>query len=199
MEIIELIYHSFIDCSLDDEFTLLEWSFFDTHYRYTTEIDNQYLENYGSSPDKILIDLKKDYPDNYSDILIKSVNCRDRTIENRSNWEQITFDYLYNFSSDVCYLSPKAFKFYLPAAMTIYADCVQKNEDTSYFLYFYSRLERLNAKDLALFDKEQLHAIADFLVFYQKNQISVQEINDIIYLIKNIVQLTNQYYLVGEI
>ena len=104
-QVIDSIYHSFSNCRLDEEFTLLEWSFFDTHYRHTVEIDNQYLSNYGASPDQILIDLKKDYVDYYSNILVKAVNCRERTKEYRDSWEKISFNYFYFFSSDTSYLS----------------------------------------------------------------------------------------------
>lgn len=143
--------------------SLLECDFYDTHYCYLDEIDDDYLLSVGMSSEDLVLQYGFDYSKFYLDASLKAVNSRTRPIEGIKKWQDVSYEYLYLFGDSCSFLEAEGFKFFLPAA--IYHFLLVPN-NSSFMDYFIYRLERDWGKEQYLFNTEQKRLIKNFVEQY---------------------------------
>lgn len=154
----------FQKCHLDSEYSLLEWDFFDTVYKHFSDVNQEYLANIGTNKENLFEKFSLNYTDLNYEVAFEALKNNARTIEERTNWHNISLDYLVNFSINCSYLSAKAFCFYLPQCMKL--ALIGESED-NFFDYFLFRLEKKLPQDFFLLTNNQIHTIEDFLACYK--------------------------------
>lgn len=160
---IESIKKLFPSIELGQTRSLLECDFYDTHYCYFDEIDNDFLLSIGMSSEDLILKYNFDYPEFYLKVALKAAHLRTRPIEGIRVWQDVTYEYLCYFGDSCYFLEAEGFKFFLPAA--IYHFLLVPN-NSSFMDYFIYRLERDWGKEQYLFNTEQKQLIKNFVEQY---------------------------------
>ncbi len=146
---------------LTTERTLFENDFYDTHYRYFDQIDDKYLSATNMSEKDLILEWGFEWPEFYINIAIEAAQTRSRPKENISTWKDVTYEYLYYFGDNCCYLSPEGFKFFLPAAFLQYFSNV--TIDRSFMDFFVSRFKLRWSEDRDFFNEKQIECTKKFI------------------------------------
>lgn len=156
-ELLEIVFPSF---QLGRNRSLLECDFFDTHYSYFEQIDNDYLSILELSAEDLLLSYGFDWPDFYLKIGLEAVRSRGRQKEGIKIWTDVSYEYLYYFGVDCSYLSSEGFKFFLPAAIYHF---LTTDKNKAYMDSFIFRLETRWEEDNHVFSNDQKKIIKEFL------------------------------------
>ncbi|WEV49698.1 hypothetical protein OZX61_04360 [Acinetobacter sp. ESL0695] len=146
--------------------SLLECDFYDTHYRYFDEIDDEYLSAINLSAEDLILAYNMDYPDFYEKVGIAASISRSRPSENIKTWIDVSYKYLYYFGESCSYLDSEGFKFFLPSA--IYYVSLEPEKNNSFIDYFVYRLEFRWDIDSHIFNSDQKRLIRLFISEYIK-------------------------------
>lgn len=156
----ELIEKVFPPFQLGGNRSLLECDFYDTHYRYFEQIDNDYLSALELSAEDLLLSYDFDWPDFYLQIGLEAIRLRCRPEEYIKNWTDVRYEYLYYFGVDCSYLSSEGFNFFLPAAIYHF---LATDKNKAYMDSFIFRLETRWEEDNHVFSNDQKKFIKEFL------------------------------------
>lgn len=156
-ELLEIVFPPF---QLGRNRSLLECDFFDTHYSYFEQIDNDYLSTLELSAEDLLLSYGFDWPDFYLKIGLEAVRSRGRPQEGIKIWTDVSYEYLYYFGVDCSYLSSEGFKFFLPAAIYHF---LTTDKNKAYMDSFIFRLETRWEEDNHVFSNDQKKFIKEFL------------------------------------
>ncbi|WP_275904168.1 DUF6714 family protein [Acinetobacter beijerinckii] len=157
MEYLEKIFPTF---DLSDSYSLLESDFYDTHYRYFDEIDDNYLCALNMSAEDLILKYNFQWPEYYTKIALMAVSARSRTQEGIKTWKDVSYEYLYYFGDSCSFLDTKGFKFFLPAAIYHF---LTTDHNKAYMDSFVIRLETRWQEDSHIFSNEQKYLIKEFL------------------------------------
>lgn len=158
--IYELLQKVFPPFELKDNRTLLECDFYDTHYRFFDQIDDEYLSAIEMSAEELLLAYGFDWPNSYLKIGLDAVRSRSRPQESITSWTDVSYEYLYYFGMNCSYLSSEGFKFYLPAAIYYY---LTTDENKAFMDSFIFRLQTRWEEDNHVFSDDQKEFIAEYL------------------------------------
>lgn len=156
-----VLEHIFSTTQLENQRTLFEEDFYDTHHRYFDQIDDDYLLATNMSTADLILKWGFDWPDNYLEIGIEAAKHRCRPYENINSWKDISYEYLYYFSDSCSCLSSKGFKFFLIAAINIYL--LDQKLNMNFIYFFIDRLGRNWEKDKECFSNDQQAFLRKFL------------------------------------
>ncbi|MDI3454934.1 hypothetical protein QLG01_17230 [Acinetobacter sp. V89_4] len=156
----ELFEKVFPPFQLGGNRSLLECDFYDTHYRYFEQIDNDYLSALELSAEDLLLSYGFDWPDFYLQIGLEAVRSRGRPQEGIKIWTDVSYEYLYYFGVNCSYLSSEGFKFFLPAAIYYF---LTTDKNKAYMDSFIFRLETRWEEDNHVFSDDQKKFIKEFL------------------------------------
>ncbi|MDO3663430.1 hypothetical protein [Acinetobacter higginsii] len=140
--------------------SLLECDFYDTHYRYFDEIDDDYLSVIEMSAEDLLLEFGFDWPDSYLKVGLKAARSRSRPHEGIQTWKDVSYEYLYYFGMDCSYLSSNGFKFFLPAAIYHF---LTTDKNKAFIDSFVFRLQTRWEEDNHVFSDDQKEFIEEFL------------------------------------
>ncbi|MBF7690783.1 DUF6714 family protein [Acinetobacter pollinis] len=146
--------------------SLLECDFYDTHYIYFDDIDDEYLSAINLSAEDLILAYNMDYPDFYKKFGIAASISRSRPSENIKTWIDVSYKYLYYFGESCSYLDSEGFKFFLPSA--IYYVLLEPEKNNSFIDYFVYRLEFRWDIDSHIFNSDQKRLIRLFISEYIK-------------------------------
>ncbi|MBF7696615.1 hypothetical protein I2F20_11835 [Acinetobacter sp. EC115] len=164
---LEDIFETF---ELGDSRSLFECDFYDTHYRYFDEIDDDYLSAVNLSAKDLILSYDMGYPDFYIKIGVEAAESRSRPHENITTWKDVSYEYLYYFGDSCSYLDSKGFKFFLSAAIYIFLKIPEKNN--SFMDSFIYRFELQWEKDNHVFNTAQKKFIRSFFIEHYKRDLS---------------------------
>ncbi|MEJ2900754.1 DUF6714 family protein [Acinetobacter sp. NS-4] len=156
----ELLEEIFPPFQLGDNRSLLECDFFDTHYGYFEQIDDDYLSAIGVSAEGLLLEYGFDWPEFYMQVGLEAVRSRSRPHEGLKTWKDVSYEYLYYFGQNCSYLNSEGFKFFLPAAFYYF---LLTNENKTYMDSFIFRLDSQWEKDQHVFNDAQKKFIIEFI------------------------------------
>ncbi|ENU24180.1 hypothetical protein F993_01496 [Acinetobacter proteolyticus] len=145
---------------LGDSYSLLECDFYDTHYRYFEEIDDNYLTALNMSAKDLILKYNFQWPEFYTNAALKAVSTRSRSQEGIKTWEDVSYEYLYYFGDSCNFLDSKGFKFFLPAAINHF---LTTNKNKAFMDSFVFRLETRWDEDNHVFSDDQKQFIKEFL------------------------------------
>ncbi|USA54575.1 hypothetical protein NDN13_05105 [Acinetobacter sp. C32I] len=145
---------------LGDSYSLLECDFYDTHYRYFEEIDDNYLTALNMSAKDLILKYNFQWPEFYTNAALKAVSTRIRPQEGIKTWEDVSYEYLYYFGDSCSFLDSKGFKFFLPAAINHF---LTTNKNKAFMDSFVFRLETRWDEDNHVFSDDQKQFIKEFL------------------------------------
>ena len=151
--------------------SLLEGDFYDTHYRFFDDIDDDYLQATGHSATDLLLKYAFDWPEFYLQASLQAAQLRRRPIEGYTTWQDVTYEYLYYFSDSCCFIDPLGFQFFLPAAIKHYLLAIEQNENTVFIESFVYRIDRDWGTMDWLFDDAQTDYIARWIKQYFAGQV----------------------------
>ena len=157
---------SFSDASLGEEHTLLEQDFFDTTNRYLSDVSAQYLKATHSSVEDVV---SLYWPESSRKTALEAIKHGVKAVNPYKCWQEIPVDY-FDVHEAVGYLSPKAFNFYLPAAMTMFVIRNETNEDIDFFDSFLYALLFRHEKYIAYFSHDALQSVLFFLNYYENTK-----------------------------
>lgn len=140
--------------------SLFECDFYDTHYRYFDQIDEDYLSATGFSAEDLLLEYSFDWPDTYLQMGLKAARSRCRPQEGIQTWMDVSYEYLYYFGVDCSYLSSNGFKFFLPAAVYHF---LTTDGNKAFIDSFVFRLQTRWEEDNHVFSDDQKEFIEEFL------------------------------------
>lgn len=163
---IELFFPPF---QLGDNRSLLECDFYDTHYGYFDQIDDDYLSAIQMSAEGLLLEYGFDWPEFYIQVGLEAVRSRSRPQEGIKTWKDVSFEYLYYFGQNCGYLSSEGFKFFLPTAVYHF---LTSDQNKTYMDCFIFRLESQWEKDNRVFNDTQKKFIIEFVRENYKENIS---------------------------
>lgn len=169
MNIKELLEKVFPPFQLGENRTLLECDFYDTHYSYFDQIDDDYLSSIGVSAEDLILEYNFDWPEVYLKIGLEAARTRSRPHEDIKTWEYISYEYLYYFGENCSYLSSEGFKFFLPAAIYHF---LTNDQNKAYMDRFIFRLESQWEKDNHVFNDNQKKFILEFLRDHDNGYVS---------------------------
>lgn len=165
-ESIEKIFPPF---QLVDNRSLLECDFYDTHYRYFDQIDDEYLSAIEMSAESLLLEYDFDWSEFYLKIGLEAARSRSRPHEGIETWKDVNYEYLYYFGESCSYLSSEGFKFFLPAAIYHF---LTTNQNKAYMDRFIFRLESQWEKDNHVFNNDQKNFIFEFIKDHYNGHVS---------------------------
>ncbi|MDE2421732.1 MAG: hypothetical protein KGO49_11210, partial [Gammaproteobacteria bacterium] len=195
-KLIQMIESAFCDVKLGDEYTLLEEDFYDSAGV------RRHFDQLGSDPLKVYIgkdfgiefsELKQEilempyWPESSKQIALIALNNRQKAINQFDSWREISYEYL-NAHLAAIFLSPKAFRYYLPAAITIF---IRNNRNYQYCDFFNSIefiLLHNSGEYIKLFNTDQLRCVCSFLE--SCNNLDKEQVDSTIKQIK--LKISNQ-------
>ena len=148
----ELLEKIFPPCELKENRSLLECDFYDTHYSYFDQIDDDYLSAIGVSAEGLLLEFGFDWPDFYLQIGIRAVRSRSRPHEEIKTWKDVSYEYFYYFGQNCSYLSSEGFKFFLPAVLYYFLTTDENKACMDWFIF---RLNSHWENDQHVFNEDQ--------------------------------------------
>ena len=148
----ELLEEIFPPFELWDNRSLFECDFYDTHYGYFDQIDNSYLAVIETSAEDVILEYGFDWPEFYTQVGLEAVRSRSRPLEGIKTWKDVSYEYLYYFGQNCCYLSSEGFKFFLHAALYYFLSI---DENKAYMDSFIFRLNSQWEKDQHVFNDAQ--------------------------------------------
>ena len=140
--------------------SLFEWDFYDTHYRYFDQIDDNYLSAIKFSAEDLILEFGFDWPDFYLQVGLEAARSRNRPQEGIQTWQDVSYEYLYYFGMDCSFLSSEGFKFFLPAAIYHF---LTTDKNKAFIDSFVFRLQTRWEEDNYLFSDGQKEFIKEFL------------------------------------
>lgn len=161
MNIYNSIRDIFPEYELNTERTLFECDFYDTHYRYFDEIDDNYLTAINMSAEDLVLKYGFDWPKFYTEAGVDAANSRSRPQEGIKIWKDVSYEYLYYFGQSCSFLGSDGFKFFLPAALFHYL--ARPDRNNSFMESFVFRLDMQWAEDSNFFNDLQKKFIINFL------------------------------------
>ena len=156
-ELLEKIFPPF---QLGNNRSLFECDFYDTHYGYFDQIDDDYLSAIEISAEDLILEYGFDWPEFYTKVGLEAVHSRSRPLEGIKTWKDVSYEYLYYFGQNCVYLSSEGFKFFLPAALYY---LLSTDENKTYMDSFIFRLNSQWEKDQHVFDDDQKSFILTFV------------------------------------
>ncbi|WP_433848177.1 hypothetical protein [Acinetobacter proteolyticus] len=156
----ELLEKVFPLIQLGENRSLLECDFYDTHYRYFDQIDEDYLSAIKMSAEDLLLEFGFDWPDFYLKVGLEAARLRSRPQEGIQTWKDVSYEYLYYFGMDCSYLSSNGFKFFLPAAIYHF---LTTDKNKAFIDSFVFRLQTRWEEDNHVFSDDQKEFIEEFL------------------------------------
>lgn len=197
--LIQMIESAFCDVELGDEYTLLEEDFYDIGgvRRHFDQLGSDPLKVYigvdfgieFSELRQIILEIPY-WPESSKQIALTALNNRQKAINPFDSWRDVSFEYL-KAHQEVIFLSPKAFQYYLPAALTTFINpaalttFIKSNRNHQYCDFFDSFefvLIRYPSEYIKLFNADQLRCVCIFLESYDCSD--KKEINSTIKQIK---------------
>lgn len=148
----KLLDETFPPFPLGDNRSLLECDFYDTHYWYFEQIDDNCLSAIGVSAEGLLLEYNFNWPEFYLKAGLEAVRSRTRPHEGIKRWKDVSYEYLYYFGGGCSYLSSEGFKFFLPAALYYF---LSTDENKTYMDSFIFRLDSQWEKDQQVFTNNQ--------------------------------------------
>lgn len=165
----ELLEKVFPPFELKENRSLLECDFYDTHYWYFEQIDDDFLSTIGVSAEGLLLEYNFDWPEFYLKAGLEAIRSRSRPHEGIKTWKDVSYEYLYYFGQDCSYLSSEGFKFFLPAALYYF---LSTDENKAYMDSFIFRLDSQWEKDQHVFNGDQKTFILTFVRDHYNGHIS---------------------------
>ena len=165
-ELLEKIFPPF---QLGDNRSLLECDFYDTHYGYFDQIDDDYLSAISMSSEDLILKFGFDWPEFYLQAGLEAARSRSRPYEGVRTWKDVSYAYLSYFGQDCGCLSSEGFKFFLPAAIYHF---LTTDQNKAYMDWFVFRLESQWGKDNHVFNEAQKKFIIEFIKKYYKGDVS---------------------------
>ena len=165
----ELLEKVFPPFELKENRSLLECDFYDTHYWYFEQIDDDCLSTIGVSAEGLLLEYNFDWPEFYLKAGLEAIRSRSRPHEGIKTWKDVSYEYLYYFGQDCSYLSSEGFKFFLPAALYYF---LSTNENKAYMDSFIFRLDSQWGKDQHVFNGDQKTFILTFVRDHYNGHVS---------------------------
>lgn len=156
----ELLEKVFPPFELKENRSLLECDFYDTHYWYFEQIDDDYLTTIELPAEGLLLEYNFDWPEFYLKAGLEAIRSRSRPYEGITTWKDVSYEYLYYFGQDCSYLSSEGFKFFLPAALYYF---LSTDENKAYMDSFIFRLDSQWEKDQHVFNSNQKKFIIKFV------------------------------------
>ena len=165
----ELLEEIFPPFQLGDNRSLLECDFYDTHYGYFEQIDDDYLSAIEISAEGLILEYGFDWPEFYTQVGLEAVRSRSRPLEGIKTWKDVSYEYLYYFGQNCGYLSSEGFKFFLPAALYYF---LSTDENKTYMDSFIFRLDSQWEKDQHVFNDDQKTFIFTFVRDHYNGHVS---------------------------
>lgn len=165
----EFLEKTFPPFQLGDNRSLLECDFYDTHYGYFDQIDDDYLSAIEMSAEGLLLEYGFDWPKFYIQVGLEAARSRSRPHEGIKTWKDVSYEYLYYFGQDCSYLSSEGFKFFFPAATYHF---LTTSQNTAYMDRFVFRLESQWEIDNHVFNDTQKKFIIEFVREHYKGYVS---------------------------
>ena len=163
--LINAIEIAFDGVVLGDEYTLLEEDFFDTHNRHFDGLDDQYIHAMAEHGDNLLELWGFQWPESSLEIGRAAIARRCKATNPFNTWQEVTHEYL-NAHLAAVFLSPKAFRYYFPAAAILYVK-KEFDQDQGDFIYgFLHVIEHVPQNYQSAFDPAQLECATRFLAVY---------------------------------
>lgn len=169
IKIKELLEKVFPPFELKENRSLLECDFYDTHYWYFEQIDDDCLSTIGVSAEGLLLEYNFDWPEFYLKAGLEAIRSRSRPHEGIKTWKDVSYEYLYYFGQNCSYLSSEGFKFFLPAAFYYF---LSTDENKTYMDSFIFRLDSQWEKDQLVFNGDQKAFILTFVREHYKENVS---------------------------
>lgn len=155
---------------LGENRTLFECDFYDTHYSYFDQIDDDYLSAISMSAEDLVLAYNPDWPEFYIKIAVEAAISRSRPDEGIKTWKDVSYEYLYYFGQECSYLSSDGFKFFFSAALYHFLTAPEKNNN--FMDSFIFRLELQWEKDSHVFNDTQKIFIIEFMREHYKGYVS---------------------------
>lgn len=149
--------------------SLFECDFYDTHYAYFDQIDDDYLSAIGVSAEGLLLEYGFDWPAFYLQIGLKAARSRSRPHEEIRTWKDVSYEYLSYFGQNCSYLSSEGYKFFFPAAVYYF---LTTDQNKTYMDWFIFRLESQWKTDHRVFNDIQKGFIVEFVKEHYKRYVS---------------------------
>ncbi|USA45196.1 hypothetical protein NDN11_10690 [Acinetobacter sp. C26M] len=156
---LEYLKKTFPLYNMDGSYLLLECDFYDTHYRYFDQIDDDYLSAIEMSAEDLILEFGFDWPTFYVKAGLEAARSRSRPEEGIKTWEDVSYEYLYYFSDSCSFLDSNGFKFFLPAAIYHY---LTTDENKAFLDSFVFRLQTRWDEDNHVFSDDQKQFIKEF-------------------------------------
>ncbi|AWL27887.1 hypothetical protein DJ533_04445 [Acinetobacter defluvii] len=165
-ETLEKIFPPF---SLGENRSLLECDFYDTHYRYFDQIDDDYLSAVEMTAEDLLLKWGFDWPEFYLQVGLEAARSRTRPLEGITTWKDISYQYLYYFGYNCSFLSSEGYKLFFPAAVYHF---LTTDQNKAYIDWFIFRLNSQWEKDNHVFNDIQKEFIFEFVKEHYKGYVS---------------------------
>ena len=165
----ELLENIFPPFQLGNNRTLLECDFYDTHYSYFDQIDDNYLSAIDISAEDLLLEWSFDWPEFYLQAGLEAARSRTRPIEGINTWKDVSYEYLYYFGYNCSFLGSEGFKFFFPAVVYYF---LTTDENKAYMDSFIFRLESQWEKDQQVFNDTQKKFIIEFVQEHYQGYVS---------------------------
>ena len=149
--------------------SLLECDFYDTHYRYFDQIDDNYLSAVEMTAEDLLLKWGFDWPEFYLQAGLEAARSSTRPIEGINTCKDVNYEYLYYFGDNCNFLSSEGYKFFFSTAVYHF---LTTNQNKSYMDWFIFRLESRWETDKYVFNDAQKKFIIEFVKEYYQGYIS---------------------------
>ncbi|OTG66801.1 hypothetical protein B9T28_05340 [Acinetobacter silvestris] len=165
----ELLKKNFPTFQLSSNRSLFECAFYDAHYRYFNQIDDDYLSAIETSAEGLILEYGFNWPEFYIQAGLEAARSRSRPHEGIKTWKDVSYEYLYYFGEDCSYLSSEGFKFFFPAAVYHF---LTTDQNKAYMDRFIFRFESQWEKDNHVFNDAQKKFISEFVKEHYKGDFS---------------------------
>ena len=118
----ESLENIFPPFQLGDNRSLLECDFYNTHYCYFDQIDDDYLSAIDMSAEGLLLEWGFDWSKFYLQAGLEAARSRTRPREGIKTWKNVSYEYLYYFGTECSYLSSEGFKFFFPCFSLLFSN-----------------------------------------------------------------------------
>ena len=165
----ESLENIFPPFQLGDNRSLLECDFYNTHYCYFDQIDDDYLSAIDMSAEGLLLEWGFDWSKFYLQAGLDAARSRTRPLEGIKTWKDVSYEYLYYFGYNCSFLSSEGFKFFLPASVYYF---LTTDKNKTYMDWFIFRLKLQWEKDNHVFNDVQKKFIVEFVKKHYQGYVS---------------------------
>ena len=169
IKILDSLERIFPPFPLGENRSLLECDFYDTHYKYFDQIDDNYLSAVEMKAEDLLLKWGFDWSEFYLQAGLEAARSRARPQEGITIWKDVSHEYLYYFGDSCSFLSSEGYKFFFPAA-AYYFLTIDQNK--AYMDWFIFRLNSQWKDDQQVFNDAQKKFIIEFVKEHYQDYMS---------------------------